>query len=529
MSEVKEIDSTVDLEQGIIHSKDDKDIVHVVSYISERFEELDEDEKEGIAGLDHLIKANHLSAEEVEALDKKVRWKIDCYIMPIICITYTLQFLDKLSLNYASAYELIPDLGLEGQRYSWVAAIFNFGYLAGSIPANYLIQKFPVAKFTAIMIFIWAIILLGHIGAKNYGGFLVLRFLLGVLESCISPSCMALSSAFYKKSEQPLRMCCFLSFNGIATMLGALLSWALGHAHDKHLKIWQLIFLLIGLLNLVWSAVFLLLCPSSPVDAWFLDEKEKLVGVERVANNMMGIKNAKYKKHQVIEALTDYKTLIYTLIGLACGVINGGASNFQSALIKNFGFSSNMSTILQMPTGAIEFAVIFTAGVIAVLIKNTRCYIFILLCIPSLCGLIGIATIPLDKKWSLVGCTWLQYLIGGPVILSWIFLTANVAGSSKKTISNGFWFTFYAAGNIIGANIFYARQKPRYISGIIGLACCYGGMIVLGAVYRLGLMWENRKRDILYGVPTEEVKAEAIIKGFQDYTDKENTGFRYEL
>ena len=54
-------------------------------------------------------------------------------------------------------------------------------------------------------------------------------------------------------------------------------------------------------------------------------------------------------------------------------------------------------------------------------------------------------------------------------------------------------------------------------------------MIVLGAVYRLGLMWENRKRDILYGVPTEEVKAEAIIKGFQDYTDKENTGFRYEL
>jgi hypothetical protein len=32
-------------------------------------------------------------------------------------------------LNYASAYTLIPDLGLEGQRYSWVAAIFNFGYL----------------------------------------------------------------------------------------------------------------------------------------------------------------------------------------------------------------------------------------------------------------------------------------------------------------------------------------------------------------------------------------------------------------
>lgn len=31
-----------------------------------------------------------------------------------ICITYTLQFLDKLSLNYASAYSLKEDLDLGG-------------------------------------------------------------------------------------------------------------------------------------------------------------------------------------------------------------------------------------------------------------------------------------------------------------------------------------------------------------------------------------------------------------------------------
>lgn len=495
--------------------------------VSKKIDNLQLDEK--VEGLDYLKKSTELTDEEIEELNGKVRWKIDYWIMPIICVTYTLQFLDKLSLNYAAAYTLINDLGLGGQRYSWVAAIFNFGYLAGAIPANYLIQRFPVAKFTGFMIFIWAILLIAHIGAKNYGGILVLRFLLGVLESCISPSCMALSSNFYKRSEQPLRMCFFLSFNGIATMLGALLSWGLGHATHSKLVPWKLIFLTIGLMNLVWSVIFLLLCPDTPMNARFLNPKEKLVAIERVSNNMMGIKNSKYKKDQVTEVLTDYKTLFYVLIGLACGVINGGSGNFQSALIKGFGFSSTESTILQMPTGAIEFGVIFTAGIIAVLVKNTRCIIFCLLCIPSLCGLIGIATIPLEKKWALVGCAWLQYLIGGPVILSWIFLNANVAGSTKRTLSNGFWFTFYAAGNIIGANIFYAKQKPRYRSGIIGLAVSYGGMIIIGIVYRLCLMWENRRRDKKYGVPTEESKADSILKGFQDYTDKQNSGFRYEL
>lgn len=379
------------------------------------------------------------------------------------------------------------------------------------------------------MIVIWAIIIIGHIGAKNYGGIIVLRFLLGVLESCISPSCMTLTSNFYKKSEQPLRMCFFLSFNGIATMIGAILSWGLGHATHSSLKPWRLIFLVIGLMNLVWSVIFLLLCPDTQANARFLNEKEKIVGVERVSQNMMGIKNAKYKKDHIIEAVTDYKILFYTLIGLACGIVNGGSANFESALIKGFGFSSVESTILQMPTGAIEFAVISTAGLIAVLVKNTRCIIFCLLCIPSLAGLIGIACIPLDKKWALVGCAWLQYLIGGPVILCWIFLNANVAGSTKRTITNGFWFTFYAAGNIIGVTTFYSKQKSRYLSGIIGLAVCYGGMFVIGILYRFSLMWENKRKDRIYGELTEEFRAAAVLKGFCDYTDGQNKGFRYEL
>lgn len=94
---------------------------------------------------------------------------------------------DKLSLNYAFAYTLISDLGLQGQRYSWVAAIFNFGYLFWAIPANLLIQRLPIAKYMGGTILIWAVILIAHIGAKNYAGILVLRFLLGMAEAVISP------------------------------------------------------------------------------------------------------------------------------------------------------------------------------------------------------------------------------------------------------------------------------------------------------------------------------------------------------
>lgn len=61
--------------------------------------------------------------------------------MPIICFTH-FAILDKLPPNYAAVYTLIEDLSLSGQRYSWTATIFNFGYFAGGISANYLMQIF---------------------------------------------------------------------------------------------------------------------------------------------------------------------------------------------------------------------------------------------------------------------------------------------------------------------------------------------------------------------------------------------------
>ena len=67
------------------------------------------------------------------------------------------------------------------------------------------------------------------------------------------------------------------------------------------------------------------------------------------------------------------------------------------------------------------------------------------------------------------------------------------------------------------------------MSGITGLVVSYAGMLAIGIAYRLCLMYENKRRDQKYGVLTEDAKEEAILKGFQDYTDKQNTGFRYEL
>jgi hypothetical protein len=59
-----------------------------------------------------------LGAEEDEA--KAVLRKIDFRVVPILFMTYFLQYLDKNSINFANAFGLQEGTNLTGQDYSWL-------------------------------------------------------------------------------------------------------------------------------------------------------------------------------------------------------------------------------------------------------------------------------------------------------------------------------------------------------------------------------------------------------------------------
>jgi ACS family allantoate permease-like MFS transporter len=98
-----------------------------------------------LAALDlvHEVEAEYLDKAELARL----RWKIDLRLMPLLCITYALQSIDKTTLGYAAVFNLQTDLNLKGTEYSWLGAIFYIGYLAWEFPTNMLLQKLPINYF----------------------------------------------------------------------------------------------------------------------------------------------------------------------------------------------------------------------------------------------------------------------------------------------------------------------------------------------------------------------------------------------
>jgi len=119
----------------------------------------------------------------------------------ILCIVYGLNYLDKTTLSYASIMGLRTHIHLKGQQYSWLSSMFYFGYLFWEYPTSRLLQRLPLGKYSAINVFMWGLILALFATVHDFAGAMVIRTLLGVFESAVTPG--ELSTSIHTAPRTP--------------------------------------------------------------------------------------------------------------------------------------------------------------------------------------------------------------------------------------------------------------------------------------------------------------------------------------
>jgi len=110
-----------------------------------------------------------------EATNKRLLRIIDFHLMPLLCVIYGLNYLDKTTLSYASIMGIKKDIGLVGDDYQWLGSMFYFGYLAWEYPTNRLLQRLPLAKYSAFCVVMWGVVLSLFATVSNYSGAIAVR------------------------------------------------------------------------------------------------------------------------------------------------------------------------------------------------------------------------------------------------------------------------------------------------------------------------------------------------------------------
>ncbi|RDW74831.1 hypothetical protein BP6252_05973 [Coleophoma cylindrospora] len=428
--------------------------------------------------------------------EKKLLRKMDLHVVVPVSILFLLNFLDRTNIGNAKIQGLVQDLKMTGSDYNVALMIFFVPYILFEVPSNVIIKRVAPSSWLCGIMFMWGIVTLAQGFVKSFGSFVGLRFLVGLFEAGFSPGCVYLISMYYKRYELQWRLSIFFSASILAGAFGGLFAYALSQmAGISGYNGWRWIFIIEGLVTVLFAMAFKFVVVDWPETAKFLTPTERTMVIQRLAADTGMAKMDTLDGRAARRIFSDWK--IYCGTFMYMGVVTTGNANifFITTIIKEMGFTSTASQIRSIPI----FLSSALTGLIAAYFADRLRHRYTFTMLGIVVAAVGYIILFNQDKVS-VGVEYFAcFLItnGGfisqPVI--WTWLNNNVSGHYKRSVSVAVQIGFGNVGGIVASNIFITSQSPRYP---VGYGVSLGMLIMSGVlctVFVFGLQMENRKRD----------------------------------
>ncbi|TFK22098.1 membrane transporter [Coprinopsis marcescibilis] len=474
-------------------------------------------------------------------ISEKLRRKIDLHMMPLMCFSFVLMIADQVVVAQSAILGIFEGASLTQNQFNWLATVLYITIMVFEYPQNLALQRYPVAKWMSVNIFIWSIALLAHAACKSFGALVACRIVMGMCESVILPGFMIVTSMFYTRSEHTHRVgLWYMAGMCGSSFLGFIAAALLYVPESSPLMPWQWMMIIMGVVTFLFAIVFVVFFPDSPTTARFLTKEERVWAVQRIRVNQTGVENKRWKKEQSMETIWDLKVWIMAGFGFVSHVPI--SMSFQKQIIvSQLGFSPLSTTLLSCADGAITIIGILIGLWIASRPYIGRGYATVITSVPPFLGAVLINVLPPNNKIVSLFMYWLSYWVMVPytIFLGWI--GSLVAGHTKRITTNTIVLISAYLGTAVGPFMWRKEYQPRNrIPWLIIALCVIVGALMLLAL-RIMLYFENKRRDNqprdtsydeMYMKKEEEdgtIIKQRVDKAFLDLTDKQNKDFRYLL
>jgi sugar phosphate permease len=209
-------------------------------------------------------------------------------LVPVAFITYSLAYLDRANFGFAAAGDMAKDLNITAATSSLLGSLFFLGYFFFQIPGTHYAANKSAKKLIFWSLIMWGALAMATGIVSNITLLIIIRFMLGVVESAVMPSMLILLSRWFTKAERS-RANTFLILGNPATILWmSILSGYLVNSVG-----WRWMFIWEGLPAIVWAFFWWFLVNDKPKDAAWLTQNEKDALESALQKEQQGIKPVK--------------------------------------------------------------------------------------------------------------------------------------------------------------------------------------------------------------------------------------------
>ena len=189
-----------------------------------------------------------------------LRW----WVIALIALATVINYIDRQALVVlwpSIAGDLYPDKTADEHKeiYAFLSVIFIFSYAFGQAIFGKIFDWIGTRLGFALSITVWSIATIMHAFAKGVVTFSIVRSLLGLAEAGNWPGATKSNAEWFPTKERALAQGIFNS----GAAVGGLISIPLIGTLAIYFS-WQIIFVLIGVLGLLWLIPWMILVKSPP-------------------------------------------------------------------------------------------------------------------------------------------------------------------------------------------------------------------------------------------------------------------------
>lgn len=444
------------------------------------------------------------------ALERKLLRKLDWYILPYCMLLYLVGFLTRGNIGNALSAGMQTDLKLTDSDANTAVSIVYATYILGETPCSVLLRKVGPWRLLTTLMLAWSAITVGTAFVKTGTQLIVLRLLLGAVESGLFPCLSLYLTQFYYRDEQAKRVALLFTASALSSAVGGLLAYGLVRINASGLVGWQWLYVVEGILSfLVACSVYFVIADHAD-QAWYLTAEEKQLVRQRKARAAayVGADDERFTWPEFRRAVGDVKLYMAGLTQFGADICLYGFSTFLPVIIKGLGFDTLQAQALTVPVMVWASIVVATASVIADKVDRRMIFMLTLGLFPLL-GY-GLLLAPhLGAGPHYLACFFIATGLYVVIALNNVVVQINHAGHYKRAVSVGLQQSMGNAGGIVAGQLYRSKWKPNYQ---IGHAVSLGGIgiaLVSAVAHWTYLAQQNRRKDSL---TSEEVR-QTLEKG----------------
>lgn len=426
------------------------------------------------------------SDEEIDAFHKKITFKIDIRLIPILVLLYILNYLDRNNIASARLGGLEDDLGLKGNQYETCISLLFVGYILMQIPSNMFLNKFKKPSiFIATIMGTWGAVSLCTAAVQGYGGLLAVRVVLGFVEAGFFGSCLYVLSCWYTRKQLGFRNALLYSGSLLSGAFSGLIAAGIVDNMDglHGLRSWRWLFIIEGAITVGVAPLAYFVLPDMPHNSKMLNEFEKDVLLYKIrcetGQDDSDETNEESYWGAFKLAISDIK------VWACCGILSwlvsaAGVTNFFPSIVETLNFNRVITLCLTAPPYIVAVVSTFIWALHADKSGERFWHVVSPLVIALISFIIAVSTLNTGARYFAMVIMVPSIYCSFTTILSWMSnsvprppLKRAIALSLMNCLSN--------SASIWNAYLYPSSSAPRYTVAFT-CNCVFIGLAIVCAI-----------------------------------------------